>query len=82
LLIFFPAYGKTCSICGIRNHFACKCRKLNVRKSRKVHQIDETSGSEEEEYVLTVQTNDSREDIKAIDKEIFPKKIVATMRIR
>jgi hypothetical protein len=49
-----PAYGKTCSNCGIKNHFACKCRKLNVRKSRKVHQIDETSGSEEEEYVLTV----------------------------
>jgi hypothetical protein len=24
----------------------------------KVHQIDETSGSEEEEYVLTVQTNE------------------------
>jgi hypothetical protein len=45
----------------------------------KVHQIDETSGSEEGEYVLTVQTNDSREDIKAIDKEIFPKKIFATM---
>jgi hypothetical protein len=42
----------------------------------KVHQIDETSGSEEEEYVLTVQKNDSREDIKAIDKDIFPKKIV------
>jgi hypothetical protein len=76
-----PAYGKTCSICGIRNHFACKCRKLNVRKSRKVHQIDETSGSEEEEYVLTVQTNVSREDIKAIDKEIFPNKMFATMRI-
>jgi hypothetical protein len=75
------AYDKTCSNCGIKNHFAFKCRKINVRKSRKVHQIDETSGSEEEEYVLTVQTNDSREEIKAIDKEIFPKKIVATMRI-
>jgi hypothetical protein len=47
----------------------------------KVHQIDETSGSEEGEYVLTVQTNDSREDIKAIDKEIFPKKIFATISI-
>ena len=47
----------------------------------KVHQIDETSGSDEEEYVLTVQTNVSREDIKAIDKEIFTKKIFATMRI-
>jgi hypothetical protein len=64
-----------------KNTIACKCRKINIRKSRNVHQIDETSGSEEEEYVLTAQTNDSREDIKAIDKDIFPKKIFATMRI-
>jgi hypothetical protein len=27
-------------------------------------------------YVLKVQKNDSREDIKAIDKEIFPKKFL------
>jgi hypothetical protein len=31
---------------------------FGVYKQMKVHQIDETSGSEEEEYVLTVQTNE------------------------
>lgn len=74
-----PAYGKTCSNFGIKHHVACKINVRKSRNTRKVHQIEETSESGEEEYVLTVQPNDSREDIKAI--EIFLQNIFATMRI-
>ena len=42
------------------NHFATKCRKNNLCKSkRNEHNIDETSDSSEKEYLLIVETNEN-----------------------
>ena len=76
-----PAWGKTCSNCGVKNHFAAKCRKINISKSkRNVHNIDEISDSSEEDYVLTVETSEI-DEIKNVTEESFPKKIFASMLI-
>ena len=61
----YPAYGKTCSLCGKANHFAAKCSK-NSRKSKKrrsqkikrkkVNQLDDNTESSysSEEEILSV----------------------------
>ena len=55
-----PAYGKTCSNCGKRNHFAAKCSSPR----RTVHQVeDEEELSEPGEWINTVQKTPSR-DVK------------------
>lgn len=50
-----PAYGKTCTICGMKNHIAKACRKgeqentAEKRGKKKVHQVQEDSEEEETE---------------------------------
>ena len=77
-----PAWGKVCSNCGIKNHFAAKCKqkaKHKQRPGRHVHAVDDLSEfSSEEEYVLTV---DTHEEIKTLREENFPKRIFAHMLV-
>ena len=47
-----PAYGKTCSECGLRNHFAVKCR---TKEGRRVHQVQDSD--EESEWVNVMSEN-------------------------
>jgi hypothetical protein len=62
----FHLFGVPSFVCTVKTYSSSSlpdvssiwCTFIWQYKQMKVHQIDETSGSEEEEYVLTVQTNE------------------------
>ena len=77
-----PAWGKNCSKCGEKNHFAVKCTKSSKaskssrppkkkKKRKPVHTIQEDSSSEE--YLLTV----SVESLDSVNSQKLDAKIVA-----
>lgn len=70
-----PAFGKTCSDCGYKNHFAIKCRSKSKHssdrpkprhKSNKVNSIQEDSDEEEIQYVMNIASGPSSETAKSI----------------
>ena len=73
-----PAWGKSCSKCGEKNHFAVKCSKPSKpsnpvkkkKKRRPVHTMQEDSSSEE--YLLTV----SAESVDSVDSQKLYAKMV------
>ena len=74
-----PAWGKSCSKCGEKNHFAVKCTKSSkssrppkkTKKRKPVHTIQEDSSSEE--YLLTV----SAESLDSVNSQKLYAKMVA-----
>ena len=66
-----PAWGKSCSNCGEKNHFADKCTCKKKKKRKPVHAIQEDSSSEE--YLLAVNT----ESIDTVDSQkLYAKMLV------
>ena len=73
-----PAWGKSCSKCGEKNHFAVKCSKFSrppkckkIKKRKPVHAMQEDSSSEE--YLLTVNT----ESLDTVDSQkLYAKMLV------
>lgn len=55
-----PAWGKTCSKCKKRNHFANKCSSFKIKKEDSIHQLN----SDEEEWVNKI--GDLSKDIKCV----------------
>ena len=74
-----PAWGKSCSKCGEKNHFADKCTESskssrppkNKTKRKPVHTIQEDCSSEE--YLLTV----SAESLDSVNSQTLYAKMVA-----
>jgi hypothetical protein len=54
----FHLFGVPSFVCTVKTYSPSSLPDVSSIWQMKVHQIDETSGSEEEEYVLTVQTNE------------------------
>ena len=90
-----PAYGKTCTNCGKKNHFNSKCHGKEARQEarpskkyypkRKVHAVgsyQETS-SEEEILSVTLTANQATEiyDVNKVTEVPFKTKIFASMLI-
>ena len=77
-----PAWGKTCSSCGMRNHFviACKAKKpppakvLPLRRNRK--SVNTVEDSDSDEYVASV---DVKERVCAVEGQLRKDKLFATM---
>ena len=74
-----PAWGKSCSKCGMQNHFAVKCR--NKAKRQTFHAVYENNVPEvfddyssAEEYIFAVET-DKQENVQ------YNEKLFATMII-
>ena len=74
-----PAWGKSCSKCGEKNHFAVRCTKSSKssrppkkkKKRKPVHTIQE--GSSSEEHLLTV----SAESLHSVNSQKLYAKMVA-----
>lgn len=77
------AYGTICHNCGKKNHFArvCKSKKTEVRtkprhydnsSTNKVHGVDTTPNSDDENYVSLIKKIDQNEDrvmkVSLVDK--------------
>ena len=59
-----PAWGKRCSSCGKRNHFAVKCPTKKASKMSKAHAVQEVEDdSSEDEWISCVSTKSSK-DVK------------------
>ena len=56
-----PAYGKTCSKCGLKNHFAVKCF---TEEKRRVHQMQDSEP--EWVYVMKGGKLDKKKDVKCL----------------
>ena len=76
-----PAYGKICSKCQLRNHFAVKCltkeghKKDSQTSKKRLHIIEDYSEDEdleESDYMMSVDTLEETE---------FPNRIFAKMKI-
>ena len=74
-----PAFGKSCTACGYKNHFAIKCTTKNKQssssdrpksrpKSRKVNSVQEyhEESDQEIQYVMNIASGPSNETSKAI----------------
>ena len=79
-----PAVGKICAKCGLKNHFAVKCKhktpkwkahqkKYKQKEVVKVIDDDSSLDSESDDFVLTV------EEVNGI--ETYPKKLFAKMTL-
>ena len=82
-----PAWGKTCTKCDGKKHFAPFCTKGGrQRKYKQVQTVeckhDEEYGEEDDdEYLLTVLTEDPEYIDSVKDKE-YPKKIFTTLELK
>ena len=81
-----PAWGKTCSSCGMRNHFAVACQTKTPAKAeppvkfppsrhnrKPVYTVED---SDSDEYVACV---DVKEQVCAVDNQYRKDKLLATM---
>ena len=80
-----PAWGKSCSKCGMQNHFAVKCR--NKAKRQTFHAVYEDNVPEvfddyssAEEYICAVET-DKQENVQ-YDKKLFATMIINGKQVR
>ena len=79
------AWGKSCSKCGIQNHFAVKCR--NKAERRTFHTVYDDNVPEAfhdysspEEYIFALQT-DKQENVQ-YDKKLFATMIIKGKKVR
>jgi hypothetical protein len=63
-----PAWGKTCSLCKQKNHFAKKCpnTKESHTSYKEVHRVaeDDSSESDDEEWINSVKSSDQYKEIR------------------
>lgn len=82
-----PAWGKKCTKCGGRNHFAAKCEQRSRPNARprqhgKVYSVQQTAESSDSEYVLGVEDTSEKVFSACAGKEILAKMLLGEQEVQ